>query len=872
MTDSNQKSGIGRFVADESGQGIIFAAATLLLLVGFVAFVFNFGRLLDRRTKTQIAADAAAYSGAMVEADAVSAIAYINSAMSQVYYNSLKYAVDMNESAVAAELERRMNFTTNPPFTPGGPSWNTYLTVYSTVSQSLPEAKQLMLQLSQLENAIAIVTPRLVQEEMFAVAGRAGGERMSVYPSFRMFPSPDSLVQFAISCLGNGWQVTNLGTGDTLTITLNGNTWDMKWISATSSREVQITQNNSTSWTIQFSQPAGTPVQLVNVDNEPNLGWVISGTGVNPNGGPPVPMQPITFTPVDPAGLGYNEGVQISQGGSSQILMRTPDGNISLWNGSSYIPMTSNTTTIGGVNVQVNVTNTINFAGGGSAQIGNPSVLNIGGARIVLSNPPTIGTGFGPVWINITGFNPNQFNISAGGFSLMPGNSNGRWNDHYNPAEELWWRNRLVVMGTDANGNPNQWEYDWEQLGALLQAEPQNGNITAHAFMGSGNGYTSDPGTWPTWTGWFNPFPYPMPNNPTQNYAMPYDISTQAPQDPTWFGPPDGKGISHLLSQYAAPVIAPQAYYQTAKCAYCNGTGMVPGTNVVGSCPVCHGWDNAGNLTYSNVRVFIGDLATSVHTVVHLSNPAAQIFPDDFYLSAPMFRQTSVTNYPNPSSPGVAIATPGLPLVAYDDFFKWGVNVGVWKHPYNGLWTGTNGGQSDNLMLSNVQDPLSQVVFFPSSVEPAWGTVAVASARVGLPVAIGGLPNGGVALPNVNGSYLCQFSDAADRSAWCQSSLENLYYADVQAQLFASKNQVGDFDLDEAILQGTPVAAIDESGLSYLWSAILAQNSYNYRNDWMNRFNGEADPRIGQALRNMQDRQGATFDYGSGNLNQVVQH
>ena len=79
------------------------------MLVGFVAFVFNIGRLLDRRTKTQIAADAAAYSGAMVEADAVSAIACINSAMSQVYYNCLKYAVDMNESAVAAELERRMS-------------------------------------------------------------------------------------------------------------------------------------------------------------------------------------------------------------------------------------------------------------------------------------------------------------------------------------------------------------------------------------------------------------------------------------------------------------------------------------------------------------------------------------------------------------------------------------------------------------------------------------------------------------------------------------------------------------------------------------------------------------------------------------------
>ena len=105
MKHKQSHSALRRFCADESGQGIIFAAATLLLLVGFVAFVFNFGRLLDRRTKTQIAADAAAYSGAMVEADAVSAIACINSAMSQVYYNSLKYAVDMNESAVAAELE-----------------------------------------------------------------------------------------------------------------------------------------------------------------------------------------------------------------------------------------------------------------------------------------------------------------------------------------------------------------------------------------------------------------------------------------------------------------------------------------------------------------------------------------------------------------------------------------------------------------------------------------------------------------------------------------------------------------------------------------------------------------------------------------------
>jgi hypothetical protein len=89
--------------------------------------------------------------------------------------------------------------------------------------------------------------------------------------------------------------------------------------------------------------------------------------------------------------------------------------------------------------------------------------------------------------------------------------------------------------------------------------------------------------------------------------------------------------------------------------------------------------------------------------------------------------------------------------------------------------------------------------------------------------------------------------------------------------------QVADYDLDEDILQFAPATAIDESGLSYLWSSILVQdqNSYIHRNDWMDRFNGQSDPRVGAALRNMQNPynpQGPPFDYGSGGLNQVVQH
>ena len=93
---------------DEAGQGIIFAAASLVVLVGFVALVYNLGRVIEGRTRMQLAADSAAYSGAMVEANSLSAIGWINSAMAQTYYNSLKYAVDVNVSGVAAELERRL--------------------------------------------------------------------------------------------------------------------------------------------------------------------------------------------------------------------------------------------------------------------------------------------------------------------------------------------------------------------------------------------------------------------------------------------------------------------------------------------------------------------------------------------------------------------------------------------------------------------------------------------------------------------------------------------------------------------------------------------------------------------------------------------
>ena len=124
-------SAFGRFFRDESGQGIIFAAASMVMLVGFVALVYNVGRLTERRTKTQLAADACAYSGAMVMSNSLSAIAWTNSAMAQVYYDCLKYAVDVTVTGVAAAAER-MNGN------PSGPAYTAYQAAYQRAAVNLP--------------------------------------------------------------------------------------------------------------------------------------------------------------------------------------------------------------------------------------------------------------------------------------------------------------------------------------------------------------------------------------------------------------------------------------------------------------------------------------------------------------------------------------------------------------------------------------------------------------------------------------------------------------------------------------------------------------------------------------------------------------
>jgi hypothetical protein len=83
-----------RFHEDEEGATLVFAAATFFALAMSIAFVFQIGTVSADRLQIQGAADAAAYSGALVEANSLNAIGQINDGITYVNYIAMRHAID----------------------------------------------------------------------------------------------------------------------------------------------------------------------------------------------------------------------------------------------------------------------------------------------------------------------------------------------------------------------------------------------------------------------------------------------------------------------------------------------------------------------------------------------------------------------------------------------------------------------------------------------------------------------------------------------------------------------------------------------------------------------------------------------------------
>jgi Flp pilus assembly protein TadG len=657
-----------RFVHDQSGQGIVFAAATLILLIGFVALVLNLGRVIERRTRMQLAADAAAYSGASVQADTLSAIGWINSLMAQVHYNALKYAVDLNVAGVQAELERRREGEISAA------TAQTLRDAYTRANTELPRAKTWMVNLSRIESCLAILSARFTQEEMIAVASKAGAERFSFYPSLRMFPSPSNVKSYSIERLGNGWHIVNLlgGTGEELLVYMVGNEWHIEHSAdGMTLKSIVITQVNEDHWMIQFyDSSSGGATQTIHLLRNGTLGWTVWDGKTE-----------IQFEPADMDEDGENEGVRVTINGESAVLQLGPDGNLYIWDNilQEYVPHGSDEITIGGTTIKVNVSNSIHFDGG-SIHIGDPCTVTIGNAHIVLSDPPVISTGIDPVRITIYGFDPEGFGISIGGYSLGLADADGVWRKYYDSHEELYWRHRLLQPDPDVDF----WQYDYQWLGALLQYEMNDERYLDHVF--GDRGFEDRP----DWTRWFDamqgaPVRGPVPNDAFDEITRDEDGSTYQRIKDGWMAALDPDTTDY--------------YYRTVyPCGnpLCDGAGgwwvdRDSGREWV-ICPSCRGrdWNQDGR---TDIRVFPTDVVGNLRLMEAAGESDKTKWNDR--LQARIFRtgNDEVRAYP--------------PLVLADEFFKYGLNFGAWR-------------EKDTLML------------FPAGRQPDWGVVALSSARIGV--------------------------------------------------------------------------------------------------------------------------------------------
>ncbi|GMV83993.1 MAG: hypothetical protein AMXMBFR7_51770 [Planctomycetota bacterium] len=95
-----------RLHRDESAQVMLLALISAVFLILVTAFPLNVGWTLVKRAKLQNAADSAAYSAAVVQADCLSAIAWLNNAESWAYHRQYELELKFCALGVYAWLEK----------------------------------------------------------------------------------------------------------------------------------------------------------------------------------------------------------------------------------------------------------------------------------------------------------------------------------------------------------------------------------------------------------------------------------------------------------------------------------------------------------------------------------------------------------------------------------------------------------------------------------------------------------------------------------------------------------------------------------------------------------------------------------------------
>lgn len=212
--------GARRLHEDEGGSALVFAVITLFSLALAMFMVFQVGLVTTDRLQIQTAADAAAYSGAQVEANAINSIGQLNDGMAYVHYASLRYVLDQIVYGTLHQFETHKDYVgrelmvVNPPrmaLVPGGlasefgsaieggprgrrtPAWvmlgdanewsgtnGRWTRTRDRGKNAIEEGKRWLLELNAASHLILKETPRLVAEKAREVAFLNGASHVAV--------------------------------------------------------------------------------------------------------------------------------------------------------------------------------------------------------------------------------------------------------------------------------------------------------------------------------------------------------------------------------------------------------------------------------------------------------------------------------------------------------------------------------------------------------------------------------------------------------------------------------------------------------------------------------------------------------------------
>jgi hypothetical protein len=551
---ANRQSGFWR---DDSAQAIVVGALSMFFILPTVALVYNLSQLVNRRVAIQQAADAAAYSGALVEANSLSSIALTNEAMAYAYYGMMRQTVDVIVSGVLAEFERRGA----PPRVVGIPYAGLRHDMACRLARTwVPQGKRWMQRLSAMSRAMARITPVLVKEEVARSAQRNGATVAAVYPTPRFYPETGYRLVYSIERLEAGWRVTN-NAGYLLEI---AETQPRKWVVTQSGGSTLIIEQlDKEHWKVSRGHyeadlytdgrtylriditdlPSGQATTHAEAKRVFGNSWEFDLKGTD-FGMHVLPYQDGTYqVQVSSPSVNYSERVKWDQDNRLMVLRNGE------W---QYLPDQEKQIDVGGVLIDVTYVRRLTFPGGdfwppsfvrfGQMAFSAPSSLSLPGVGIQIQpGVLTVYGWHGPVYYRIS----TQAFFSINGLTLQ--DADGRWR---------YWDERTrhrIIRDSEIH-----WTYEMQREPSdLVEESPLR--LAYHAIMDSDPQARTPRGpALPDWTRWFR---------------------IEA-------------GESH----------SPEAYYQTRPC-WNPACAHRPGDRSSLSCRLCGGRDNDGD-GRTDVRIY----------------------------------------------------------------------------------------------------------------------------------------------------------------------------------------------------------------------------------------------------------------------------